>query len=74
MTLPSILRLRLQTSNISYHPDKIEASAIKEKIEKLGYHVVTEKAEFQIEGMTCAACANRIEKRLNKIGELTAHR
>lgn len=62
------VNLALETSNISYHPDKIEASAIKEKIEKLGYHVVTEKAEFQIEGMTCAACANRIEKRLNKIG------
>ncbi|WP_332275769.1 heavy metal translocating P-type ATPase [Bacillus velezensis] len=60
------VNLALETSNISYHPDKIEASAIKEKIEKLGYHFVTEKADFQIEGMTCAACANRIEKRLNK--------
>lgn len=62
------VNLALETSNISYQPDKIEAGAIKEKIEKLGYHVVTEKADFQIEGMTCAACANRIEKRLNKIG------
>ncbi|QOQ54464.1 heavy metal translocating P-type ATPase [Bacillus amyloliquefaciens] len=61
------VNLALETSNISYQPDKIEASAIKDKIEKLGYHVVTEKADFQIEGMTCAACANRIEKRLNKI-------
>lgn len=60
------VNLALETSNISYQPDKIEAGAIKDKIEKLGYHVVTEKAEFQIEGMTCAACANRIEKRLNK--------
>ncbi|QBG57808.1 ATPase P [Bacillus amyloliquefaciens] len=61
------VNLALETSNISYQPDKIEASVIKDKIEKLGYHVVTEKADFQIEGMTCAACANRIEKRLNKI-------
>ncbi|MES5395769.1 heavy metal translocating P-type ATPase [Bacillus amyloliquefaciens] len=61
------VNLALETSNISYQPDKIEASAIKDKIEKLGYQVVTEKANFQIEGMTCAACANRIEKRLNKI-------
>ncbi|MBY8911391.1 copper-exporting P-type ATPase CopA [Bacillus sp. YC2] len=61
------VNLVLETSNISYQPDKIETEAIKEKIEKLGYHVVTEKTDFQIEGMTCAACANRIEKRLNKI-------
>ncbi|MBT2572691.1 copper-exporting P-type ATPase CopA [Bacillus sp. ISL-51] len=61
------VNLALETSNISYQPDKIESEAIKEKIEKLGYHVVTEKTDFQIEGMTCAACANRIEKRLNKI-------
>ncbi|KXZ20100.1 copper-exporting P-type ATPase CopA [Bacillus nakamurai] len=61
------VNLALETSNISYDPDKIESEAIKEKIEKLGYHVVTEKTDFQIEGMTCAACANRIEKRLNKL-------
>lgn len=60
------VNLALETSNITYNPSETGAAAIKEKIEKLGYGVVTEKAEFQIAGMTCAACANRIEKRLNK--------
>ncbi|PNB54172.1 heavy metal translocating P-type ATPase, partial [Pseudomonas sp. GW456-E7] len=59
------------TSNVTYDPAETGAAAIQEKIEKLGYHVVTEKAEFDIEGMTCAACANRIEKRLNKIEGVT---
>ncbi|MCY8816454.1 copper-exporting P-type ATPase CopA [Bacillus atrophaeus] len=60
------VNLALETSNVTYNPSETGAGAIKEKIEKLGYGVVTEKAEFQIAGMTCAACANRIEKRLNK--------
>ncbi|KAA6447414.1 copper-exporting P-type ATPase CopA [Bacillus atrophaeus] len=60
------VNLALGTSNVTYNPSETGAAAIKEKIEKLGYGVVTEKAEFQIAGMTCAACANRIEKRLNK--------
>ncbi|QUF64744.1 heavy metal translocating P-type ATPase [Bacillus atrophaeus] len=60
------VNLALETSNVTYNPSETGAAAIKEKIEKLGYGVVTEKAKFQIAGMTCAACANRIEKRLNK--------
>ncbi|PRR91510.1 copper-exporting P-type ATPase CopA [Bacillus atrophaeus] len=60
------VNLALETSNVTYNPSETGAAAIKEKIEKLGYGVVTEKAEFQIAGMTCAACANRIEKRLSK--------
>ncbi|WP_061570690.1 copper-exporting P-type ATPase CopA [Bacillus atrophaeus] len=60
------VNLALETSNVTYNPSETGAAAIKEKIVKLGYGVVTEKAEFQIAGMTCAACANRIEKRLNK--------
>ena len=42
------VNLALETSNISYQPDKIEAGAIKDKIEKLGYHVVTEKPSFRL--------------------------
>lgn len=61
------VNLATETSNVIYDPAETGTAAIQEKIEKLGYHVVTEKAEFDIEGMTCAACANRIEKRLNKI-------
>ena len=28
--------------------------------------------ELQIEGMTCASCANRIERKLNKLDDVTA--
>ena len=39
----------------------------EKKIQDLGYGVAKEKKEFAITGMTCAACATRIEKGLNKI-------
>ncbi|MCZ2970740.1 cation transporter, partial [Acinetobacter baumannii] len=39
----------------------------KNKIENLGYNVAEEKITLDIEGMTCAACATRIEKVLNKM-------
>lgn len=36
--------------------------AVKERIEKTGYGVPARTAQFKIDGMTCAACAARIEK------------
>jgi Cu+-exporting ATPase len=57
----------LETSKVTFDPSKADMNKLKEKVESLGYKIVTEKAEFNITGMTCAACANRIEKRLNKI-------
>ncbi|RJS58722.1 heavy metal translocating P-type ATPase [Bacillus sp. PK3_68] len=57
----------LEKTKIKYDPDKTDTATFKKKVQSLGYNVVTDKAEFDITGMTCAACANRIEKRLNKL-------
>lgn len=57
----------LEKSKVTFDPSKSNVNQLKEKVESLGYKVVTEKAEFDISGMTCAACANKIEKRLNKL-------
>ena len=35
-------------------------------------NALTEHVELPIEGMTCASCANRIERRLNKVDGVTA--
>ena len=32
----------------------------------------SERVELPIEGMTCASCANRIERKLNKLDGVTA--
>ncbi|KKI92105.1 ATPase P [Bacillus sp. SA1-12] len=57
----------LEKSKVTFDPSKANVNQLKEKVKALGYKVVSEKAEFDISGMTCAACANKIEKRLNKL-------
>ncbi|AWD66752.1 heavy metal translocating P-type ATPase [Priestia sp. JSM ZJ58] len=65
------VNLALERSTIIFDPSKTSPQAFEEKIEKLGYGVVSEKAEFAITGMTCAACSTRIEKGLNKLEGVT---
>ncbi len=61
------VNLALEKSAIKYNPEQIKVEDIENKIRDLGYDVVTEKANFDITGMTCAACSARIEKGLNKL-------
>lgn len=61
------VNLALERSNVKYDPEKIKVEDIEKKIKDLGYDVVNEKTELDITGMTCAACATRIEKGLNKL-------
>lgn len=61
------VNLTLEKSLIVYDPSKTNVEAIRQKIRDLGYDVFTEKAEFDITGMTCAACSARIEKGLNRL-------
>ncbi|KRF53810.1 ATPase P [Bacillus sp. Soil531] len=65
------VNLALERSTIIFDPSKTSPQVFEEKIEKLGYGVVSEKAEFAITGMTCAACSTRIEKGLNKLEGVT---
>jgi Cu+-exporting ATPase len=61
------VNLALERSTIKYDPEVVSDQDFQRKIQDLGYDVVKEKKEFDITGMTCAACANRIEKGLNKL-------
>ncbi|MCP2036307.1 Cu+-exporting ATPase [Planomicrobium sp. HSC-17F08] len=61
------VNLALEKSSIQYDPSKLNEGDFEKKIEALGYGVVKQKAEFDITGMTCAACATRIEKGINKL-------
>ncbi|WP_264738179.1 heavy metal translocating P-type ATPase [Cytobacillus firmus] len=61
------VNLALEKAAIKYNPEVTSVEAFEKKIEDLGYTVVSEKAEFELLGMTCAACSGRIEKGLNKL-------
>jgi len=56
---------------VEYNPDTVALNDIKKAVDKIGYEVV-EKSDAQnvtipIGGMTCAACAQRIEKVVRKL-------
>ena len=53
--------------SVAYDSAKITLKEVTAKVEQLGYQVVKEKWEFNITGMSCAACSTRIEKVLNKM-------
>lgn len=61
------VNLALERSTVTYDPEKVTVEDLEAKIEKLGYGVIQEHIQFDITGMTCSACANRIEKRLNRL-------
>lgn len=60
------VNLTTEKASVAFDPAKTTINDITAKIEKVGYGVQTEKAEFDVFGMTCAACSTRIEKVLNK--------
>ncbi|MFS0615807.1 heavy metal translocating P-type ATPase [Lederbergia ruris] len=60
------VNLTTEKATVDFDPEKTSIEDITKKIENIGYGVLTEKAEFDVFGMTCAACSTRIEKILNK--------
>lgn len=66
------VNLALEKSSIKYDSKKLTEEDFEKKIEALGYGVVKQKTELDITGMTCAACATRIEKGLNKLSGISS--
>ena len=50
---------------LEYHPNQVGVDDFIQTIRNIGYDIGTEKVELKIGGMTCAACASRVEKQLN---------
>jgi P-type Cu+ transporter len=55
-----------ESARVTVEPNQSSAAAVVEAIQRTGYSVPVQVAEFQVYGMTCVACAARIEKALNK--------
>jgi Cu+-exporting ATPase len=56
-----------ESARVTVDSDATSPAAVIDAIRKTGYSVPDKVAEFTIDGMTCAACAARIEKGLNKL-------
>ncbi|QRG67197.1 heavy metal translocating P-type ATPase [Brevibacillus choshinensis] len=61
----------MEKASVTFDPAKVDVNQLEQSIKKLGYGTAKETVDFQLEGMTCAACANRIEKGLNKLPGVT---
>ena len=66
------VNLAIESARVNYDKEKVNDHDIIDKIEKIGYGVVKEKAEFDVRGMTCASCAGRIEKGLSRMNGISS--
>ncbi|MCK6258448.1 heavy metal translocating P-type ATPase [Fictibacillus sp. KIGAM418] len=57
----------LEKSTVVYDPELAGPKDFHQKIKDLGYDIAGDKVEFNISGMTCSACAARIEKGVKKL-------
>lgn len=61
------VNLAAEKASVTYDPTKLNLTDLANKIEQLGFRVITEQVEFRISGMSCAVCAGRIEKGLTSL-------
>ncbi len=61
------VNLASEQANVTYDPAQIAPDQLLATVEKAGYGVITDRIEFPVTGMTCATCARRVEKALNKV-------
>ncbi|KXG42931.1 heavy metal translocating P-type ATPase [Tepidibacillus decaturensis] len=61
------VNLALERASIEYDEEQVSINDFEKKIADIGYKVISDKVELDIFGMTCASCATRIEKALNKL-------
>ncbi|MHB8919252.1 MAG: heavy metal translocating P-type ATPase, partial [Desulfocucumaceae bacterium] len=61
------VNLSTEKATVIYDSSSISRSGIAEKIKDTGYGVAVDRAEIAITGMTCAACAGRVEKALSSM-------
>jgi Cu+-exporting ATPase len=67
----AVVNFASEKVTITYDPAIANAQAITtdvmQRVERAGYEIPTATVELPLVGMTCANCANTIERRLNKV-------
>ncbi|MFZ5596623.1 MAG: heavy metal translocating P-type ATPase [Bacillota bacterium] len=58
------VNLAVEKATVEYNPDRVSTDDLINIITDLGFRVPTERADFRISGMSCAACAARVERTL----------
>jgi len=57
----------LEKAVVEFEPGRVRAPELVQAIQALGYQVRTAERRYRIQGMSCASCAQRIEKALSRL-------
>ena len=63
----AVVNFATEQADVSYDGDNLDAAGIAGAIARAGYGVDESTFSFDVGGMTCSACANRIEKALRRL-------
>lgn len=63
----AVVNFATEKAAVTLDPAQVTGHQLKEKVESLGYHVVEATAKLSLVGMTCANCAQKIERKLNSL-------
>ncbi len=70
-TLPGVISARvnfaLENMTVEYDPAGVTTGDILRRVEDAGYGGAFDRVELKLAGMSCAACAARIEKAINAV-------
>lgn len=61
------VNLATERANITFDPDKVSLDALTGAIERAGYAVPTRDVVLNVEGMFCASCVKRVERKLERV-------
>ncbi|TET90899.1 MAG: copper-translocating P-type ATPase [Methanomassiliicoccales archaeon] len=62
----AVVNIATEKATVEYDPSKTSSAAIEKAIEDVGYGVLRDEVTLNLEGMTCASCAQTIENALKK--------
>lgn len=61
------VNLATEKATVVIEPGQVDLNILRQAVESLGYHVVESTVKLGLVGMTCANCAQKIERKLNSL-------
>ena len=61
------VNLSTETARVAFDPAQVDPPTLLKTVADAGYEPVVAEADFEVRGMTCAACVTRVERTLLKI-------
>jgi Cu+-exporting ATPase len=69
----AVVNVPAEHARIQFNPNTTTRDDIVRSIQRSGYQIRERQVELQLKGMTCAACANRIETVLRRLPDVTVN-